>query len=305
MPPLCYHPSITRSDVLSSCCERSRLFVLQVSISTFQAWHDWSRGLQKRSVATRSSSQETVPDAELRWSEAFAVPLKDSRSLSLITRSGKTDTSAAQAPGFEAAAAGIRGRATTITMRGSTCATSGRQPVAKHVVNTYLQLVGRELLSRAYWLQPLFRGLPLAPPTSATAKLFVEPFMAALEHALDSLLQQPAACISAYVDEQAMDPAHKRYQHLQPPSKSQAITAASTSRSPMSLLAYLAQDGMDFLGALRRILRANGCSLPVQWCMRALDAPFLARRTSIQAMVSDYVMHVFQVLYPEQLHLTL
>ena len=64
-----------------------------------------------------------------------------------------------------------------------------------------VQLVGREVLHRAACLAPLLQALPLALPAAVAVALFVRPFLAALEHALATLLRRPAAHLAAFIAE--------------------------------------------------------------------------------------------------------
>lgn len=57
------------------------------------------------------------------------------------------------------------------------------------------------MLHRAACLAPLLTSLPLALPAAVAADLFVRPFLAALAHALASLLDRPAAHLAAFIAE--------------------------------------------------------------------------------------------------------
>ena len=272
---------------------------MQVSIDKFQEWHDWSRGIVKKSVVTEKAEDPQVVEAAAEaakregiWRKAFAPPVSARASVMGASVSRPQSSTAQQRLTLNAKSPSISktmARPSVVSLK------SSAQLIARHVVNTYLQLVGRELLTRAMWLVPLLQELPCVPPTSTLAQLFVLPFVKALSSALDALLTAPASYVSAYVDEAAMDQAQKTYQHLRVSSAVAKATAVGAVRSPMSLLSYLYDDGVAFFEALRAALKPLGAPLMPAWCARVLDAPFLERLAAVEALITGYVTRAFEV----------
>jgi hypothetical protein len=155
-----------------------------------------------------------------------------------------------------------------------------------------MQLVGRELIYRAAFFEPLLLALPHHLTPLVPFHIFVRPFLNALQHALDVLLADPSAHNSAFVDEARRDDEMKQFQKLCKAALYRAGSGSSGMRSPMSALAYIYEDTSVFLRAICGKLPQ--CSVTA--FARAVDFTFLQRKTAIYNMIQKYVTSVIQVL---------
>jgi hypothetical protein len=154
-----------------------------------------------------------------------------------------------------------------------------------------VQLVGRELIYRAIFFEPMLSALPRHLTPLVPFHAFIWPFLDALQHALDALIDDPSAHNSAFVEDARRDDEMKQFQKLCKAALHRAGTGGSGVRSPMSALAYIYEDTSVFLRAICTWLPQ--CSVTA--FARAVDIVFLQRKAAIYDMIRKYVTDAIRV----------
>ena len=205
--------------------------------ASLQVSSEWKASASEHSTSSGQSTDPTSTHHAPRESEGPA----------LVAWFGRTQRGVSSNKVMPGSNSQRRGQISNSTSRSSLARRSRKQASHKHIVNTYLQLVGREILQRAVWLQPLLATLPCTPPLQVTVALFVAPFMTALDHALTQLLASPSSCTAAIVDEPAAEICPKSFRavHNMDPSVYGRGFPAATQRSPMTCLLYTSPSPRD------------------------------------------------------------
>lgn len=157
----------------------------------------------------------------------------------------------------------------------------------------YVQLMGRNILQRAWVILAVVQGLPTPPPCCVVKSLILEPFLACVRDALNAFLDAPTDNLSAFVVEIQKDHANKKFRRLHDAQYTPGGRMHLRTRhySVLRIISTIYSDCTDFLICMEEIL--SQFRWPDDKCfltsLDMLDREFRARTQELRYLVRNCV----------------
>lgn len=158
-----------------------------------------------------------------------------------------------------------------------------------HVV----QVVGRNILHRAWVILAVIRGLPQPLPCFVLKDMVLQPFLACVREALGAFLAAPSKSLPAFVVEIEQEHPQRMFRRLHDSQFTPGGTAFLRTRhySVLRILSTIYTDCTDFLACMEDLLFQMQCQFPQLHSAPGdyLDNEFHIRAREIQSLVCRYV----------------
>lgn len=156
-----------------------------------------------------------------------------------------------------------------------------------------VQVIGRNILHRAWIIFAVTRGLPQPLPRSVLEDMVMQPFIACVREALGAFLAAPSKNLPAFVVEIERDHPQRMFRRLYDAQFTHGGTTFLRTRhySVLRILSTIYADCTDFLACLEDLIFQMQCKCPRLQCAPGdyLDHEFHMRAREIQSLVSRYV----------------
>lgn len=156
-----------------------------------------------------------------------------------------------------------------------------------------LQLVGRNILHRAWVILAVVRGLPQPLPCCVIKDMILQPFLTCVREALGAFLAAPSKNLPAFVVEIKEDHPQRMFRRLHDCQFIHGGTTYLRTRhySVLRILSTIYSDCTDFLTCVEDLLFQMRCECPRLFSTPGdhLDSEFHKRAREIQSLVSGYV----------------
>jgi hypothetical protein len=182
------------------------------------------------------------------------------------------------------------------SVNGFVCIPSKHHQLAAH---TYVQLIGRNILHRAWVILAVIRGLHQPPAGSVIRDMILHPFLACVEEALEEFLSAPTENLPAFVVGIQQDPTARKFRRLLDSQFTHGGTTFQHTRhySALRILSCIYNDCTDFPTCMDNLLLQMLCEYP-RLCtpvVKFLDHEFYKRAREIQSLISGYVQNTVWV----------